>query len=82
MTARNFFQEKMTQYAAQFNYNPSTQTWCLSGTDAQGNYWETDDFDASTLKDAQDEAISYLEAYNEPDPSYDFDAIANDISDF
>lgn len=83
MTTRNFFQSKLDEYGAKFNYDPKSKTWCLSGSDAQGNYWETDDYSATDRKDAQNEAISYLEAYNEPVMSQDeIDAIANDIRDF
>lgn len=60
------FQEILEKYNSQFAYGAETKTWCLYGTDADGNYWETDDFDADTLEQAENDAIEYLEANNEP----------------
>lgn len=51
---------------AQFNYNEADQTWCLSGVTAEGTGWETDDYEAASLEEAQADAVDYLIAYNDP----------------
>ena len=43
-----------------FRWDSDTQTWCLFGID-HGNVWETDDYDAATLAQAEEDAIAYLE---------------------
>ena len=60
------FQEILKKYNSQFAYDTNTKTWCLYGTDTNGNYWETDDYDADTLEQAENDAIEYLEANNKP----------------
>jgi len=55
--------ELLKKHNAEFNWNEAEGTWCLSGTD-KGNGWETDDFEAGSLDDAESDAINYLVEYN------------------
>ena len=34
--------------------------WCLCGVTRDGNAWETDDFEAGSLEDAEDQAIEFI----------------------
>ena len=40
-------------------------TWCLSGTDERGNYFETDDYRVDDLETALTEAHVFIETDNE-----------------
>jgi hypothetical protein len=60
----NTFEQTLTKYNANFDWNEDNHTWCLYGTD-NGNGWETDDYEAETREQAESDAIDYLEAYNE-----------------
>lgn len=53
----------LSKYNAEFHYNGST--WCLSGTSTDGNYYETDDYEADTQEEAEEAAIEYLIAYHQ-----------------
>ena len=55
--------ELLTKYKANFHY--SDGLWCLSGTSADGNYYETDDYEADTQEEAEEAAIEYLIAYHQ-----------------
>ena len=54
----------MKAYGAHFHYNEKDGTWCLSGTDENGNYWETDNYEATDLEAAWYDATNYLVEYN------------------
>ena len=58
-------QEALAKFDAQFSWNESENTWCLSGA-ASGLGWETDDYEAETREQAESDAVDYLIAYNEP----------------
>jgi hypothetical protein len=41
------------------------KNWCLFGTNKDGLYWETDDFEAPNEDAAKEAAIDYLVNFNE-----------------
>ncbi len=43
-----------------FVWDQERKTWCLCGTD-NGLYWETDDVEASSLEEALEEALYWME---------------------
>ncbi|HQW36954.1 MAG TPA: hypothetical protein PKY60_16055 [Thermoflexales bacterium] len=47
---------------SKFHWNAAEKTWCLSGTD-RGNGWETDDFEAASKSEAENDALDYLNNY-------------------
>ena len=52
----------------EFNWDPEWEVWCLSGTDAWGNGWETDYYRADSEQQALLDAIEYLIEFNRPVP--------------
>lgn len=60
--------ELLEKHDAQFYYDNGI--WCLYGTSLFGT-WETDDYEAGTREEAEDEAIEYLIAYHEKDAADD-----------
>jgi len=55
----------LNESGAHLFYDPEEKVWCLYGTNRDNLYWETDDYEADTLEDAENGAIAYLVAYNE-----------------
>lgn len=51
-------QSLLNERNAEFNYDG--ETWCLSGIE-NGLGWETDDFEASTQEEAEQDAINFIE---------------------
>jgi hypothetical protein len=69
-SAEQTLNDALKKYSAniidqQFNWDASAKTWCISGHDQNNNYFETDNFEAEDLADAQWDAADYLETYNE-----------------
>lgn len=58
-------QNLLNQTSADFNWDADNKTWCLSGVD-RGNYWETDDLEAGTVEQAEQDAIDMLEEQLRP----------------
>lgn len=56
---------------AGFSYDDEAQTWCLEGTDENGNGWETDDYPAPTRTQAIHDANEYLATLAEQDQDDD-----------
>lgn len=44
----------------EFSWDWNKKVWRLSGTDAWGNAWETDDYDADSEEQALLDAVQYL----------------------
>ncbi len=58
------FQQILDKYNAKFSYDEIAKTWCLYGTTPDGVAWETDDYDAETREQAENDAAEYLETNN------------------
>ena len=58
------YAETFKRYQSDFSWNADAKTWCLSGTDKDGNYWETDDYDAPGIAQARRDAVEYLREFN------------------
>jgi hypothetical protein len=52
-------------HAAFFYYDEATHIWYLSGYNKNRNPWETDDFNADSLEQAEADAISFLTSLKE-----------------
>jgi Ser/Thr protein kinase RdoA (MazF antagonist) len=59
-TANQRLLQLLKAHDSQFQYDNEARTWCLFGVE-DGNAWETDDYDAETLVEAEGNAIAYLE---------------------
>ncbi len=64
-TARYLLQHLCIKFGARFTFDAKLNIWTLSGTDDDGNIWETDDYAASGYKEAIQDAIAYLEEEND-----------------
>lgn len=54
----------LAEYNASLSFDSENLTWCLFGTTSDGLGWETEDFPAASLEEAEAAAINYLVAYN------------------
>ncbi len=64
-TAREHLHRLCNEFGAHFTFDAAQNVWTLSGTDQDGNVWETDDYAASGYKEAIQSAIAYLEEEND-----------------